>query len=592
MQTAETLLAVIRKRGAKGQPIERVYRMLYNKELYLKAYAKLYPNKGAMTPGVTPETADGMSTDKIDSIIEAIKYERYQWKPVKRTYIKKTNGKLRPLGLPTWSDKLLQEVIRSILDAYYDPQFSEYSHGFRQSRGCHTALQELRHTWRGTKWFIEGDISQYFDTINHSRLLEILAEKIHDNRFLNLLQGLLEAGYLEDWKYNHTYSGVPQGGVLSPLLSNIYLDQLDQYVERILTPKYTKGDRKATNPVYVKTQTLKRAALHRNDKVAYKELTKQLQRLPSQDPNDPNYVRLKYVRYADDFLLGVTGPKALAEEIKLQIGDFLSSNLKLKMSQEKTLITSATQETANFLGYEVHGFHCDTKHTNGKRSINGLIGLRVPKNITEKKGAKYKRNGKPVHLNYHLESSDYSIISEYQMELRGLVQYYALAYNVCSLSHLKYIMQESLIKTLACKHRITRKKAYTKYSGKVISENGKVLKCLRVEVEREGKKPLVATFGGFSIKRKPTLSIDDQTPKPINTRTEVLQRLMANACEICGSSENVEVHHIRKLSDLKKQGSDPNTGWKALMAKRRRKTLVVCRTCHVAIHNGKPTNNP
>jgi group II intron reverse transcriptase/maturase len=589
MQTAETLLAVIRERGTKGLPIERVYRMLYNKELYLRAYAKLYPNQGAMTPGVTPETVDGMSTDKIDSIIEAVKNERYQWKPVKRTYIKKANGKLRPLGLPTWSDKLLQEVIRSILDAYYDPQFSEHSHGFRQSRGCHTALQEMQITWRGTTWFIEGDISQYFDTIDHSRLLEILAEKIHDNRFLNLIQGLLKAGYLEDWKYNHTYSGTPQGGVLSPLLSNIYLDKLDQYVEETLIPMYTKGDRKATNPAYLKTQTLRRAAKQRDDREAHKELTKQMQQLPSQDPNDPNYMRLKYVRYADDFLLGVTGSKALAEEIKLQIGDFLSSNLNLKMSQEKTLITNATQETARFLGYEVHCMHDDTKHTGGKRSINGLIGLRVPRNITEKRGAKYMRKGKPIHLSYHLESSDYSIVTEYQMGLRGLVQYYALAYNVSSLSHLKYIVQESLIKTLANKHRISKKKAYAKYSGTAISEDGKVLKCLRVEVEREGKKPLVATFGGFSIKRKPAARIDDQVPKPINTRTEILQRLMADACEICGSSGNVEVHHIRRLSDLKKRGSDPNTGWKALMAKRRRKTLVVCKACHTAIHNGKPT---
>jgi hypothetical protein len=407
-----------------------------------------------------------------------------------------------------------------------------------------------------------------------------------------MIQGLLKAGYLEDWKYNHTYSGAPQGGVLSPLLSNIYLDRLDQYIEKILILKYTQGDRKAENPAYLEIQTMKRAAKNRKDQGAYKELTKQMQKLPSQDPNDPNYTRLKYVRYADDFLLGVTGPKVLAEEIKLQIGDYLSSNLKLKMSQEKTLITNATQETANFLGYEVHCLHCDTKQTGGKRSVNGLIGLRVPKNITEKKKTKYMHNGRPVHLSYHLESSDYSIIAEYQMELRGLVQYYVLAYNVRSLSHLKYIMQESLIKTLANKHRITKKKVYAKYSGTVVSEDGQALKCIRVDVEREGKKPLVATFGGFSIKRKPTARIIDQTPKPINTRTEILQRLLADTCEICGSSENVEVHHIRKLSDLKKQGSDPKTGWKALMAKRRRKTLVVCKTCHSAIHSGKPINYP
>ncbi len=221
MRTADTILAVIRDRGTRGLPLERVYRLLFNRNLYLRAYAKLYPNKGAMTKGSTSDTIDGMSLAKIDTLITTLRAERYRWTPVRRVHISKKNGKTRPLGIPAWSDKLVQEVLRSILDAYYEPQFSDQSHGFRPHRGCHTALQHIEHTWKGTRWFIEGDIAQYFDTINHDVLLTILGERIHDGRLLKLIGNLLAAGYMEDWKWNKTLSGAPQGGVLSPLLSNV-----------------------------------------------------------------------------------------------------------------------------------------------------------------------------------------------------------------------------------------------------------------------------------------------------------------------------------------------------------------------------------
>jgi group II intron reverse transcriptase/maturase len=231
-------------------PVEDVYRLLYNPDLYLRAYAKLNSNAGAMTPGATEETVDGMSLEKIHTIIETLKNERYRWTPVRRTYIPKKNGKLRPLGMPSWSDKLLQEVIHSILSAYYEPQFSEHSHGFRPRRGCHTALKEITQKGRATKWFIEGDISACFDKIDHTILLKILLEKIHDNRFIRLIKGLLDAGYLENWKYNSTYSGVPQGAVVSPILSNLVLDKLDKYVEQELIPAYTRGQRRSVYPPY------------------------------------------------------------------------------------------------------------------------------------------------------------------------------------------------------------------------------------------------------------------------------------------------------------------------------------------------------
>lgn len=243
MQSAETVLSVIRERGRRGLPLERLYRQLFNRELFLVAYGRIYSNDGAMTPGVTGETVDGMSLAKIDAIIRALRSESYRWKPARRVYIeKKGTTKKRPLGMPTWSDKIVAEVVRLILEAYYDVRFSDRSHGFRPGRGCHTALDEVAHTWTGTHWFVEGDIADCFGSLDHQVMVAILTEKIHDGRFLELIERMLKAGYLEDWRWNATLSGAPQGGIASPILSNIYLDRLDQFVEQQLIPEYTRGE--------------------------------------------------------------------------------------------------------------------------------------------------------------------------------------------------------------------------------------------------------------------------------------------------------------------------------------------------------------
>lgn len=199
MQNAETVLGVLRERGRRGLPCEQLYRQMFNPQLYLLAYGRIYSNQGAMTPGANGETVDGMSLGRIEAIIEAMRHERYRWSPAKRVYIPKPNGKQRPLGLPPWSDKLVGEVVRLLLEAYYEPIFSDRSHGFRPGRGCHTALREVANTWTGTTWFIEGDVSDCFGSFGHRIMLATLAERIHDNRFLRLLRNMLEAGYLEDW---------------------------------------------------------------------------------------------------------------------------------------------------------------------------------------------------------------------------------------------------------------------------------------------------------------------------------------------------------------------------------------------------------
>jgi len=317
MQKAEALLDIYQKRGANKSPLEGVYRHLFDPKLYLRAYGKIYRNAGAMTKGSTEETVDGMSLQRINAIIELLRYERYRWTPARREYIAKTNGsgKKRPLGLPVWSDKLLQEVLRMLLGAYYEPRFSTRSHGFRPGLCCHSALNEIRKKWKGTIWFIEGDIQGAYDNMDHLIMLDLLRRDIHDGRLIELIDGLLKAGYLEDWRFYDSLSGVPQGGIISPLLFNIYMTELDTFVEDTLIPAYTNGDRRKENPEYRKMSSRIRAAHNREDLDEVHRLRVERRKLLSGMPCDPDYRKLLYIRYADDFLLGFIGPKKEAEEI-------------------------------------------------------------------------------------------------------------------------------------------------------------------------------------------------------------------------------------------------------------------------------------
>ncbi len=589
MRNAETVLTIVRERGKRGLPLEDVYRMLYNPDLYLRAYARLYKNKGAMTKGTSDETVDGMSLAKIERLIDDVRHERHRWTPVRRVYIPKKKGGQRPLGLPTWRDKLLQEVMRSILEAYYEPQMSERSHGFRPNRGCHTALREIQTKWTGARWFVEGDIAKFFDTMNHEVLLTILSEKIQDQRFLRLIRHLLESGYLEEWTFNKTLSGCPQGGVISPILSNIYLDKLDQYVEKTLIPAYTRGEKRALNPAYEHLRAKEAWQKRLGNIKDAKALRKQYQKLPSHAPAEEAYRRLYYVRYADDTLFGFSGPRQEAEEIKQQLGQFLRETLKLEMSEEKTLITHASSEKARFLNYHLVNQQNNAKQTKKRRSANGRIGLLVPPDVVEGKCALYQQVGKPVSRPALLNDDDFTIIERYQQEYRGVVQYYMLAHNVFWFWKLHWVAKVSLLKTLANKHHTSILAQVRKYKASFQAADGTTYACLEIQVQREGKKPLVARFGGIALKRQPMATLVDQIPlyERID-RNELVKRLLADKCEICGSRENVEVHHIRKLADLQKEGRERPL-WVKIMAARRRKTLVVCYHCHQAIHKGQPT---
>jgi group II intron reverse transcriptase/maturase len=590
MQNAETVLGVLRERGRRGLPLEELYRQMFNPQLYLLAYGRIYANQGAMTPGTTQETADGMSMRKIDRIIEAMRHERYRFRPVRRVHIPKKNGKTRPLGVPTWSDKLVGEVVRLLLEAYYEPTFSDRSHGFRPGRGCHTALREVAHVWLGTTWFVEGDVADCFGSFDHEVMVGILSGKIHDNRFLRLLRNMLTAGYLEDWKWGATQSGVPQGGIASPVLSNIYLHKLDDFVEKVLIPEYTRGRLRAKNPEYRAVEREIVKARRTGDRAEVRSLYRRLHSLPSQDARDPGYRRLRYCRYADDTLLGFAGPKAEAEQIKRRLAEFLRDDLKLDLSPDKTLITHARTQRARFLGYEISvaGRNHRTRRPSAsdkrnRRSLNGMVVLHVPASVVKAKSAPYLSRGKPACRNPMVNDTDYDIVARYGAEYRGIAQYYLLAGDVFRLHRLRWVMETSMLKTLARKHRSSVTKMAARHKAKIVTPHGPRTR-FEARVERAGSKPLVAWFGGIPLKRQKNAVLTDRRHTgPVYPNRQLVTRLLKGRCELCKRTDNISVHHVRTLADLDRTGQ-PQPSWAQVMAKIRRKALVVCGDCHDLIH--------
>jgi hypothetical protein len=313
----------------------------------------------------------------------------------------------------------------------------------------------------------------------------------------------------------------------------------------------------------------------------------------SRDPNDPGYRRLRYCRYADDWLLGFTGPKREAEQIKADLGQFLREQLKLELSQTKTLVTHGRTQAARFLGYEIVVLDADDKHDHrGHRSINAQIGLKVPADVIRAKCKPYLHHGRPIRRTERMVNSDFSIIAQYQAEFRGTAGYYQLAFNLHRLGRLKYVMQRSLVKTLARKFRIRVPRVYQRYRAVLHTDRGP-RKGLRVVIERDrGRAPLTAEWGGISLARTTRIgNLNDRPPQVWNNRhSEVVQRLLADTCELCGSHNGIEVHHVRHLKDLQTKGRAPRPPWVHVMAARRRKTLVVCRACHESIHyHGRQT---
>jgi len=578
---------------------ERLYRILFNEELFYVAYQKIASNGGSTTKGSDGRSIDEMSLARIETLIASLKDESYQPHPSRRVHIPKKNGKTRPLGIPAFEDKLVQEVVRMILEAIYEGHFETTSHGFRPKRSCHTALLHIQKTFSGAKWFIEGDIKGFFDNIDHDVLVGILRERISDDRFIRLIRKFLKAGYVEDWTFHNTYSGMPQGGIVSPILANIYLDKLDKYVKEYIRhfdmgtkrrPGKESNDlaneRKRTvrKLKKIKDGTEKAALVAR-----LKAIEQERAAFPNGDEMDESYRRLKYIRYADDFILGVIGSKEEAQRIKEDIKSFLSASLALELSEEKTLITH-TGKSAKFLGYEI----TVTRDNHQRRDVRGCLrrtyGKRVRLNVSmatlrdkllEYGAMEIKlRNGKevwkPKCRSGLIFNDDLEILDRYNRETVGFCNYYLIANNCVVLHNFRYIMEYSMYKTFAGKYRSTVRKINKKY---------RYNKLFTVKYEQKGAIKS-RTFYKTSFKRRTTAFNGSCDIEPYSiadvSRTNLTDRLKAEKCELCGATGKLIMHHVRNLKDLKGKES-----WERLMSARKRKTIALCPSCHRLRHLGK-----
>lgn len=599
MRSPETVLNNLSKHSSDlGYKYERLYRLLFNEEMFFLAYQRIYAKQGNMTPGTDGRTVDQMSIQRIERLIDALRTEEYQPHPAKRVYIPKKNGKKRPLGIPSFDDKLVQEVTRMILEAIYEGHFEYTSHGFRPHRSCHTALTHIQDKFTGAKWFIEGDIKGFFDNIKHEILVNILKERIADERFIRLIRKFLKAGYAEQWKFHNTYSGTPQGGIVSPILANIYLDKFDKYM-KMYADKFNKGERRKVSSEYrrlnnKKTRLAKKLKSVTDESVRagmiteIKETLAQTYVTPCHEPMDANYRRLQYVRYADDFLIGVIGSKSECQAIKADIKEFMTEQLGLELSDEKTLITNA-KDKAKFLGYEIFVrskafMHKDSRGVM-KRFGNGSVLLHVSMDTAKAKLLEYgalriAKEGnqdiwKPKPRGFMIGNKVEDIVAQYNTEIRGFYNYYAIANNISTIGHsFGYIMEYSMYKTIAQKLNLTMSQAKLKF-----------LKDKKFIVPFTGKNGEVRYRifydGGFKRKEPFNGSIVDYIPNTAFVpKLSLMERLKTGTCEICGKKGNLIMHHVRNLNQLK-----TDSPWNAIMIKKRRKTLAICESCNEVIQN-------
>lgn len=580
--------------ASKSHPDEiftRLFRYALRQDIYYVAYKHLYANNGAATKGVNEDTADGFSEKKVQSIVDKLRDESYQPSPVRRTYRKKPNGKMRPLGIPTFSDKLVQEVLRMILEAVYEPIFLDTSHGFRPNRSCHTALKDIKHQFNGSRWFVEGDIKGCFDNIDHEILLSLIGKKIKDARIINLIRKFLKAGYMENWKYNATYSGTPQGGILSPLLANIYLHELDLFVDktrqeferpqlRKFTPEYDAIRIEVLNIQY----KLKHAT-EEEKPLLLKVLKAKKQKMLTTPAKSHTDKVLKYIRYADDFIIGVNGNKEDCELLKQKLMSFVRETLNMELSAEKTLITHSNTH-ARFLGYDIRVRRSNVvKRKPGssikRRSLSNMTELTIPlddkirsfmfrKHVVEQHGSKLE----PVKRDGLIRLPDLEIISCYNAELRGICNYYGMASNFNKLNYFAYIMEYSCLKTYARKYKCHISDVVEKFKD----GNGK----WRILYEtKAGEKAMYFADYTKSKNVKSCLDIYPNTLQYSMSTTSFESRLKAKMCELCGSttSSHYEIHHVNKVKNLSGKAD-----WERIMIAKRRKTMVVCRECHHKIH--------
>ena len=579
----------------------REYDLMYQKVLYKMAYERLKSKPGNMTHGADQETLDGFSMEWIGKTIEQLKNQSFQFKPVRREYIPKPNGKKRPLGIPSPRDKIVQEVMKNIIEAIFEPTFSNHSHGFRPKRSCHTALEEVS-KWNGVNWAIEGDIKGFFDNVDHEKLAGMLKNRIKDQRIIDLFWKLVRAGYVEKGRMIDNSLGVPQGGLISPLLSNIYLDLLDKYVE-ILKIQYETPKGKRTTLVSPQYQKMTRELKKLTDQYELNpstELIREIKALRLLRAKIPSRVgigmRLRYVRYADDWIIGITGSKKVTMEIKNKIGIFLKESLGLDMSEEKTKITYLKQEEAKFLGTLISRIRSKEAKVVNKKTSDNVTKLRISqvrpklkapiKEILEKLEMKgfIKRNDRgemiPSAMNKWINLEHRDILIRYNWVIRGYMNYYSFVDNYSRLggSVVNFMLVHSCAKTLALKYKLRSRKEVFKKFGKYLTPADEL-----TQVSAK-KMPLRIEYqDSLAITRKFKINRVNDPMEVLNWGLRTSKGFLESPCWICGAEDNIQMHHLKHIRKM----NETLAGFSKIMAQINRKQIPVCIKCHQKIHVGK-----
>jgi group II intron reverse transcriptase/maturase len=577
---------------------------MYRPDLYIMAYERIKSKPGNMTPGTDGETLDGFSLDIVHGIITDMRTEQFHFKPVRTTFIPKANGKLRKLGIPSTRDKIVQEAMRLIVEAIYDspasPYFLDTSHGFRPHHSCHTALRDYRTKWSAVNWLIEGDIRACFDELDHHVLVTTLRKKIDDERFLNLIWKLLKAGYMDlHGRRKDSLIGSPQGGILSPILANVYLHELDEFVAGLRT-RLEQGKRKQRNPAYQRLSVQKSQMVQRGQTKTkeFQRLSQLMRTLPTVQVDDPGFIRIKYLRYADDWIVGIWGNHALAEEVKQQIKAFLHDHLRLTLSEEKTHITHARTEEALFLGTRLRvGGGAEAKlalqtNRSGKkfkrRSTGWETVMTAPlatllKRLSDRGFCTKDGLPRPKAGWAYLDVDQLVLL--YSSINRGLQNFYRFTDNWARLQRFQYILQYSLAMTLGRKFRISTAKVFKRF--------GSTLTYVLKDKDGHEKRTVSLYLNHDWAKHREAFHCADRPGMDL-VRTEVSMRSrskLAQPCCICGDTPNrvpIVMHHVRHIRKL--SGKRQATGFNRVLRMINRKQSPVCTTCHTRIHQGQYDN--
>lgn len=515
MQKPTIILDMLRRRSLNKYDISDIYRYLYNSEWYIQAYKN-----------ITNETdIDHLFIQRIDNMISDIRTQRYMWGNYKN--IKITNRNLKYEPLQQWRDRIMQEVIRMILESIYEPKFKESSHAFRPDRGIHTALTDIAQHSRAAMWFIVYDIENFTESMDHSILLNILHKTIKDGRFIELCRKMLKSKVFIKPYIQNTFSGITISKGMASLLLNIYLNELDEYIDTTIITKYTIGVKRSHNIVYNRNKSAIEKIKHKLndmttkvDKAEYikqlHELKKEQHTLDSKKPiKNDTFRRLSYVRYANQMILSLIGTHEDATHIRDNITTFCKDNLQLYGISD---IIPARDDKARFLNYNIQVQMSNTKIcSNGARNINGNIAFFVPDNVVHDTIKLYQKNNKPCHISSIVNYTVCDIIDWYQMRYKEFVNYYKFTRNQGVISYIKWVMQVSMMKTLSLKLKVSCAKLYKRFSARKII-NGYAYKIILYKyINPLTHNVRESYFGGIPNKRvKPSYSEYIKDIKSVN----------------------------------------------------------------------------